>query len=189
MHGGWAQGRRHLCKHNAQHLYQAKRKPRSQVGVGVREDCLRELLGSTCTKRCALQWRSQNVEFAFALKSRFCHRELLWFWKWQFLTFLNQWHRFNQGSRKQITTAPVGRSKTGWGFGVDWRVTRRGGEHFFQNKKFLPNRAGPGLHLGCSPSRRVTNQSTPNPCLQNINVNSDVRHGDANQDVNLFCKI
>ena len=26
-------------------------------------------------------------------------------------------------------------------------------------------------------------------CLQNINVNSDVRHGDANQDVNLFCKI
>jgi hypothetical protein len=62
----------------------------TQVDVGVREGCLRELLDVRCAKRRALQWRSQKllagarVEFSFALKSRFCHRELLWFWKWNF---------------------------------------------------------------------------------------------------------
>jgi hypothetical protein len=41
----------------------------TQVGVGVREDCLRELLDSRCTKRCALQWRSQNCLRARAWNS------------------------------------------------------------------------------------------------------------------------
>jgi hypothetical protein len=67
----------------------------THVGVGVREGCLRELLDSRCTKRCALQWRSQNCLQArvrnssspLNLKSRFCHRELFWFWKWNFLSF------------------------------------------------------------------------------------------------------
>jgi hypothetical protein len=25
-----------------------------------------------------------RMKFVFTLKSRFCHRELLWFWKWNF---------------------------------------------------------------------------------------------------------
>jgi hypothetical protein len=29
-----------------------------------------------------------RMEVAFTLKSRFCHRELLWFRKWNFLTLL-----------------------------------------------------------------------------------------------------
>ena len=43
--------------------------PQTQGDVGVREDCLRELLDSRCTKRCALQWRSQNCLRARAWNS------------------------------------------------------------------------------------------------------------------------
>ena len=42
--------------------------PQTQGNVGVREDCLRELLDSRCTKRCALQWRCQNC-----LRARACN--------------------------------------------------------------------------------------------------------------------
>jgi hypothetical protein len=41
-------------------LNSANGETQTQVEVGVREDCLQEFLDSRCTKRCALQWRSQN---------------------------------------------------------------------------------------------------------------------------------
>jgi hypothetical protein len=50
-----------------------------------------------------------RVEFAFTLGSRFCHRELLCFFKWDFLAFFKPMApRFNRGSRKQKTTALAG---------------------------------------------------------------------------------
>jgi hypothetical protein len=82
--------------------------------VGVKGDCLREFLDSGCTKRCALQRRSRNclqarvwnssspLNLVFVTASCFGSDNGI------FYHFLNQWHRFNRGSRKQITTAPVG---------------------------------------------------------------------------------
>jgi hypothetical protein len=96
----------------------------TQVGAGVREDCLRELLGSGRTKSCALQWRSQNCSQARAWNSPspsnhvFVTASYFGSANGIFCHFLNQWHRFKRGSRKQIITAPVERSKIGWGFGV-----------------------------------------------------------------------
>ena len=66
----------------------------TQVDVGVREDCLRELRQGRLFAGVARQQMHQKmrlavavskllvgarVEFAFTLESRFCHRELLWF--------------------------------------------------------------------------------------------------------------
>jgi hypothetical protein len=79
-------------------------------GVGVRKCLLRELLDSRCTKRRALQWRSQNCSRARAWNSSL-PLNLVFFTASCFGSenyFLNQWHRFNRASRKQITTAPVG---------------------------------------------------------------------------------
>jgi hypothetical protein len=85
----------------------------TQPKAGVRGGCLRELPGSRCTKRRALQWRSQNclqarvcnlsspLNLVFVTASCFGSENGI------FYHFLNQWHRFDRGSRKQITTTPV----------------------------------------------------------------------------------
>jgi hypothetical protein len=87
----------------------------TQVGVGVREDCSRELLGSVVdTPKDALQWGSQNCLRARAWNSSsplnlvFVTASCFGSENGIFKHFLNQWHRFNRGSRKQITTAPAG---------------------------------------------------------------------------------
>jgi hypothetical protein len=72
----------------------------TQPKAGVREDFLRELLDSRCTKRCALQWRSQSclqarvwnssspLNLVFVTASCFGSENGI------FYHFLNQWHRF-----------------------------------------------------------------------------------------------
>jgi hypothetical protein len=49
-----------------------------------------------------------RVKSVFALKSRIVTASCFGSENGIFNHFLNQWHRFNRGSRKQITTAPVG---------------------------------------------------------------------------------
>jgi hypothetical protein len=74
----------------------------TQVGVGVRGDCLRELLDSRRTKRCALQWRSQSCLQARVWNSSspsnlvFVTASCSGSENGIFYHFLNQWHRFNR---------------------------------------------------------------------------------------------
>jgi hypothetical protein len=75
-------------------------------------NCLRELLDSGFTKKVRLAvavliktacGRARGIRHHVSVTASFFGSE-----NGIFKHFFNQWHRFNRGSRKQITTAPVG---------------------------------------------------------------------------------
>jgi hypothetical protein len=92
---------RESAKRDREKRAAAKGETQTQVGVDVRGDFLREfLLDSRCTKRCALQRRSQNclqarawissspLNLVFVTASCFGSENGI------FYHFKNQWHRF-----------------------------------------------------------------------------------------------